>query len=295
MPRLEAVKRSEGRRSGHMIAILTDFGTLDPYVGVMKGVILGISPATPIVDLTHAVERQAIKQGAWLLAGAVSYFPPQTVFLGVVDPGVGGARRAIAAEAGGYSFVGPDNGLFTYALRALGGGRVVELTEPSFRLPQVSYSFHGRDIFAPAAAYLSLGTPLEAFGDPLDELVTLPPPLLAREGNVLRGEVVHIDGFGNIETSIGPVRWQDPQTLELPPDLPGLAGASVPARRLSVRLPKSAQQPLPGLWHSYGEVAEGALFALAGSRAAIEIGRNRASATALTGARLGDPVELITE
>ncbi|MBL8146760.1 MAG: SAM-dependent chlorinase/fluorinase [Anaerolineae bacterium] len=278
-----------------MITILTDFGMLDPYVGIMKGVILGINPATPIVDLTHAVGRQAIKQGAWLLAGAVNYFPPQTVFLGVVDPGVGSARRAIAAEAGGYFFVGPDNGLFTYALQSLGGGRVVELSEPSFRLPQVSYSFHGRDIFAPAAAYLSLGTPLEAFGEAVEDSVGLPPPILNREGNVLRGEIVHLDGFGNIESSIGRVRWQSAEMLELPPEGPDMPGPVVSARGVSVRLPKATQQPLQGLWHSYGEVGEGALFALIGSRETIEIGRNRASAAALTGAQLGDPVELILE
>lgn len=278
-----------------MIAILTDFGTLDPYVGIMKGVILGINPNTPIVDLTHAVERQDVRQGAILLSDSVPYFPSRTVFLGVVDPGVGGARRPIAAEAGGNFFVGPDNGLFSYALRGLGGSRVVELTEPSFRLPQVSYSFHGRDIFAPAAAYLSLGTPLEAFGNPIEDMVELPPPVFTRVGMVLRGEITHIDTFGNIETSIGRLRWVGPALIELPPDPPGAQTVSVGTPALAARLPKSAQQPLPGLRHSYGDVMQGQLFALISSSGYLEISCNRASAAERTGARIGDPVELILE
>lgn len=278
-----------------MIAILTDFGTLDPYVGIMKGVILGINPNTPIVDLTHAVERQDVRQGAILLADSVPYFPSRTVFLGVVDPGVGGARRPIAAEAGSYFFVGPDNGLFSYALRRLGDGRAVELTEPSFRLPQVSYSFHGRDIFAPAAAYLSLGTPLEAFGHPIEDVVELAQPVFTRDDMVLRGEITYVDTFGNIETSIGRLRWVGPALIELPPYPSGAQSVSVDAQVLAARLPKSAQQPLPGLHHTYGDVKEGELFALISSGGYLEISCNRASAAERTGARVGDPVELILE
>lgn len=276
-----------------MIAILTDFGTLDPYVGIMKGVILSINPATPIVDLTHAVERHAVKQGAYLLASAAPFFPAGTVFLAVVDPGVGGSRRPVAAEAGEYFFVGPDNGLFTWALQALGGGRAVELTEAAFRLPAVSNTFHGRDIFAPAAAYLTLGTPLEAFGNPATDMLELPPPMLVREGPVLHGEILHVDGFGNIETSIGPLRWVGPAMLELPPPQPGVPGAAVPVDTLQARLPNAQVQPLAGLRHSYGDVPEGALFALVSSGGSLEISCNRASAGALTGARPGSPVELI--
>ncbi|MFN8377117.1 MAG: SAM-dependent chlorinase/fluorinase [Anaerolineae bacterium] len=278
-----------------MIALLTDFGMLDPYVGIMKGVILGINPTTPLVDLTHAVERHAVKQGAYLLADSVHYFPPRTVFLAVVDPGVGGSRRPIAVEAGGYFFVGPDNGLFTYVLRSLGTGRVVELSEPSFRLPQVSYTFHGRDIFAPAAAYLSLGTPLEAFGSVVEDMIELPPPVLVREGSVLRGEVVHIDTFGNIESSIGHMRWSGQGIIQFPPEGSNASGLAAAADTLSVRLPRSLHQPLPGLRHAYGDVAEGVLFAMISSGGFLEIGRNRASAAELTGARIGDPIELILE
>lgn len=165
-----------------MIAVLTDFGTLDPYVGIMKGVMLGINPVAQIVDLTHAVVRHNVREGAFLLANSVRYFPRGTVFLAVVDPGVGGARRPLAADAGGYQFVGPDNGLLSYALDDLGGGRAVALTESAFRLPQVSYTFHGRDVFAPAAAYLSMGTPLDALGTPVTDAVKLPAPKAGARG-----------------------------------------------------------------------------------------------------------------
>ena len=278
-----------------MIAILTDFGTLDPYVGIMKGVILGINPHAQIVDLTHAVQPHAVRQGAFLLANSALYFPPGTVFLAVVDPGVGGARRPIAAEAGGYRFVGPDNGLLSYAIRELGGGRAVLLTEPSFRLPRVSYSFHGRDIFAPAAAYLTLHTPLEAFGSPVEDMAQLPTPLRARVGPIARGEIMHIDSFGNLESSLGPLYWRDSDTLELPADLTIGTSPLVPASSVRVSLPAATAPPLRGVHHAYSEVEEGEMLAMISSAGYLEISRNRGSAAALTGAQIGDPVELILE
>ncbi len=278
-----------------MIAVLTDFGLLDPYVGIMKGVIYGIDPAAQIVDLTHAVARHDVREGAFMLANSVGYFPQGTVFLSVVDPGVGGARRPIAAEAGGYQFVGPDNGLLSYALAVLGGGRVVELTEPEFRLPQVSYSFHGRDIFAPAAAWLALGTPLDAMGPAVADMVSLPFPTRIREGKTVRGEIVHIDGFGNIESSVGPLRWRDGATVELGFLTDGEPDQSFDAASVRVMLPWAAQPMLIGLRHAYSEVEPGMLLAMISSASFLEISRNGASAAELTGARIGDPVELSWE
>lgn len=278
-----------------MIAILTDFGTHDPYVGIMKGVILGINHHVQIVDLTHAVQPQAVRQGAFLLANSALYFPVGTVFLAVVDPGVGGGRRPVAVEAGGYRFVGPDNGLLSYAVRELGGGRAVALTEPDFRLPSVSYSFHGRDIFAPAAAYLSLGTPLEAFGAPVDDLVRLPPPLRARVGPIARGEIVHIDSFGNLESSLGPLYWRGNNTIELPAELAMGGASTVEASSVRVSLPSASMAPLGAVRHTYSDVDVGDLLAMISSAGYLEISRNHGSAQSATGAQIGDPVELILE
>jgi S-adenosylmethionine hydrolase len=140
------------------ITLLTDFGLQDPYVGIMKGVIAGIAPGSPVADLTHLVPPGDIRAGALALLSSARFFPPGTVHLAVVDPGVGSRRRPIAIRAGAFSFVGPDNGLFTYVARFdEADTRVVEIANPAYRLPAVSNTFHGRDIFAPAAAHLAVG------------------------------------------------------------------------------------------------------------------------------------------
>jgi S-adenosylmethionine hydrolase len=274
-----------------MIALLTDFGLHDPYAGIMKGVILGISPHTPLVDLTHEVERHNIRQGAALLAQAAPYFPPGTVFLAVVDPGVGGTRRPVAVEAGGYRFVGPDNGLLGEAVRALGGGRAVELTEPAFRLPLVSPVFHGRDIFAPAAAWLTLGTPLDALGPPVEDWVFLPPPLYVQDGAGVRGEILHVDHFGNLATSIGPMTWCDTHTVELALPAQDAEIMHWSASGIQVSLPRRPVT-LRGLHRTYSEASPGALLALVNSAGYLEVSCNQASAAAITGAQTGDLVEL---
>lgn len=203
-----------------IITLTTDFGIEDPYVGVMKGVVLGINPEARLVDLTHAVGAQQVLQGAFLLGNAFRYFPPGTIHLAVVDPGVGSARRALAMEAGGYCFVAPDNGLLTYALAELGlksdasgdqpvrtalppGMRAVALTNPDFRLHPVSSTFHGRDIFAPAAAYLSRGTSFGELGGEVSSLLLFPlaQPRKQSDGTIA-GRVVHVDHFGNLVTDI---------------------------------------------------------------------------------------------
>jgi len=154
------------------IALLTDFGTQDTYVGVMKAVMLGINPAAQFIDLTHEIRPQNVRQAALVLLNTYRYCPPGTVFLTVVDPGVGGGRKPIAVRAGDYSFVAPDNGLLSYVLDELPEKHIVELTEKhiveltnsAYRLPTVSHTFHGRDVFAPAAAHLAAGVPLESLG-----------------------------------------------------------------------------------------------------------------------------------
>lgn len=186
---------------GRLITLTTDFGVRDPFVGVMKGVILGICPDARLVDLTHEIEPQDILGAQLALESAVAFFPPGTIHLAVVDPGVGSARRPLALETGGQRFVGPDNGLFTFAL-AGPGWTAVTLEVARYRLPEVSRTFHGRDVFAPAAAHLACGVTLAELGPPARDLVRQPLPVARREGSSLLGEVLAADRFGNLITSI---------------------------------------------------------------------------------------------
>jgi S-adenosyl-L-methionine hydrolase (adenosine-forming) len=185
-----------------LVALLTDFGSADGYAGVMKGVILGIAPAARLVDLTHDIPPQDILTGAWILNTAWRYFPEETIFLCVVDPGVGGTRYPIGLRAGRRCFVGPDNGLFSYVLAGGPAERVVVLDRPAYQLPHPSATFHGRDIFAPCAAHLAAGVPLATLGTPIDptRLVTLLPPPPEWHDDLLAGHVLHVDRFGNLIT-----------------------------------------------------------------------------------------------
>lgn len=189
-----------------LIALLTDFGSGDGDVGVMKGVIAGITPEAHIIDITHDVAPQHVASASWLLTSAYRYFPAQTVFICVVDPGVGSDRNALALQAGDWFFVGPDNGLFSYILKEQNARRAVKLANPAYRLPQTSATFHGRDIFAPAGAHLA-ASPDEIFprlGPALDPgaLITLSTVNATRQGSMIQGYIVHIDHFGNLITSI---------------------------------------------------------------------------------------------
>lgn len=176
----------------------------DPFVGVIKGVIARLNPWAQVIDLTHLVSAQGVEEAAFLLASSYRYFPPGTIHVAVVDPGVGGKRKIVAMKAGGYTFLCPDNGLLTLILRKEEPLEMVEVKESKYFLPEVSATFHGRDIFAPVAARLALGFDLKCFGPPLKEgLVELPfpRPLLNSHGHLL-GEVIHIDRFGNLILNI---------------------------------------------------------------------------------------------
>ncbi len=188
------------------LALLTDFGAQDGYVGVMKGVIFGIAPNAHIVDLTHEIPPQDVFQGAILLGRHFAYFPAGTVFIGVVDPGVGSARRALAAQFGDYYFVGPDNGLCTAMfLWARGRGetlRIVNANVPRYHLPQVSNLFHGRDIFAPVGAHLATGVSLESLGVVVDDPILLDFPRVQAIPEGFQAQVVQVDHFGNLATNL---------------------------------------------------------------------------------------------
>lgn len=189
-----------------LLALLTDFGMQDGYVGVMKGVILGIAPNARIVDLTHEIPPQDVFQGAILLGRHFSYFPAGTVFVGVVDPGVGSARRALAARFGDYYFVGPDNGLCTAMFLWARGRdeqlRIVDAHVSRYHLPRVSNVFHGRDIFAPVGAHLAAGISLEDLGDWVNDPVLLDFPRVQAIPEGFQAQVVQVDHFGNLATNL---------------------------------------------------------------------------------------------
>lgn len=259
-----------------LIALLSDFGTSDGYVGVMKGVMLGIAPDVPLVDLTHDIPPQDIATGAWVLHTAWRYLPAGSIILAVVDPGVGSARRAVALRAGERLFVGPDNGLFTLVLAHSTGTAAYSLEDPRYQLPAPSATFHGRDIFAPAAAHLAAGVPIERLGAPLDvaQLVRLPGFQPEWRGAVLIGCVVHVDHFGNLITNFGPAAAS--ALLDEPAAALRVAGRSITARA--------------------GTFAQGPArepFLLRDSSGELAIAVRNGAAAAVLGARRGAIVEVV--
>jgi S-adenosyl-L-methionine hydrolase (adenosine-forming) len=252
-------------RLGRMgiVTLLTDFGSQDTYVGQVKGAILAIAPEAAVVDLTHAVPPQDVLAGAFLLWAAVDVFPPGSIHLAVVDPGVGSARRAIAVRsARGDVFVGPDNGLLVPAAERFGAIDGFALTERRYWAPQKSGTFDGRDVFGPVAGHLAAGVALEQLGQPVSELQRVAGLEWSRGPD---GNVVHVDTYGNLITNI--------------------LGSTLPARfrvRLGTRLVRQAGY--------YEAVQPGELLALVGSAGLVEISARNASAAAITGAARGTPV-----
>ncbi len=269
-----------------LIALLTDFGTQDPFVGIMKGVMAGIAPGVPLVDVTHEIPPGEVLHAAVALWQAVPYFPAGTVFLCVVDPGVGTARAAVLVDTPAARFVGPDNGLFTFVLGRK--WRAWELENPAYRLPGGSNTFHGRDIFAPAAAHAARGTAGPRFGSERSHPVRLPPPRLGQPvRGGLSGEVLYADRFGNLLTSLGRFREAEHGWVFSP------WVGELQERTLlpeGVRLPDGRKLPLV---RTFGQLAEGECGALVGSSGLLEIVANRASAREILGLGRGDRITLI--
>ncbi len=259
----------------YLVSLLSDFGQTDTYVGQMKAALLRVAPGALLVDLTHAVPPQDVRAGAFLLWSAVESFPPGSLHLAVVDPGVGSTRREVAARARrGDLFVGPDNGLMVPAIEQLGGlAAAVELNEPAYWGPRQSRTFHGRDVFAPAAGHLAAGVPLERLGSPLQHLeapFSFPPPT-EEEGRPM-GEVLHVDTYGNLITNI--------------------PGALLPAR-FQVRLGAAVIKNAP---HAhYQTVAPGEPLALVGSTGLLEVSVRDGSAAEVLGVRRGERVHVVPE
>jgi S-adenosylmethionine hydrolase len=259
-------------RSG-VVTLTTDFGRGDVYAGVLHGVILGLYPQLRVVDLTHDVRPQAVLEGAFLLESAYRYFPVGTVHLAVVDPGVGTERAIVAVETPDALFVAPDNGLLTVVWENMPSeervaARIVELSEPRYWRPEVSATFHGRDVMAPVAAHLASGVDLAEVGRPRWELVLLPGGRPTRhEDGSLQGQVVHVDRFGTCATNI--------------------PAALIPLGPVNVEV---GGVVLYGLARTYGERAVGELLALIGSDGRLEIAVREGSAAERLGLESGSLV-----
>lgn len=257
----------------HIITLMTDFGTNDHYVGVMKGVILNINPQVQITDITHTIPPQDIHGAAFLIDSAYHYFPTGTIHVIVVDPGVGSERRAIVCQTETSYFVCPDNGILTHILHNEDPIHIVAVENPSYFLPQVSNTFHGRDIFAPVAAHLSQGVPIGDLGNPVTHPVQLPNPSPQITDTAIIGRIVWIDSFGNLVTNI---------SHEILESL---------ARRNSVVI-HAGSAVINHLNRSYAESASGETLAIIGSSNRLEISINQGNASGILGLKRGDAITI---
>ena len=269
-----------------MITLTTDFGARDPYVAEMKAVALRINPGTTFVDISHHIAPQNVLEGAYVLGSAYRYFPPDAIHVAVVDPGVGTSRRAIALATPEGLFLAPDNGLLTYAVRESAGYEAAihgagfaepvdapipagcaayELSNESLRLSPLSDTFHGRDVFAPAAACLSLGLPTEEVGERLESITCLCIPRPVERGNSIAGRIVHADGYGNLITTI------DGEAL----------------RHSDVEVVVKGHR-IRGVSRSYQEGAD--ILAIVGSHGSLEVAARNGNAARELGAAVGDEV-----
>jgi S-adenosyl-L-methionine hydrolase (adenosine-forming) len=251
------------KRSG-IITLLTDFGLVDPYLAMMKGVILSINPAAVIVDVSHSIMTGVITQASEMIRETFPFFPKGTVHVAVVDPGVGSCRRLLGIEAEGHFFVGPDNGIFWPVIRDFRESVVIQLTDNRYFLPHVTSTFHGREVFAPVAAHLSTGEDLLQMGtrinDPVE--ITVPSPYIKDE--TLHGEVMRVDNFGNLITNIRKQRLEDFLTNSDP---------AIYAGDLEIRK----------LCHTYSDAEEGAPLAMINSSGLLEIAVNLGRASEYAG------------
>jgi len=259
------------------ITLLTDFGLEDEYVGVMKGVIVGLAPEVPIIDLCHQVPAQDIRRAGRLLAASYRYFPAGCLHVAVVDPGVGGSRRILCAAVEGHLFLAPDNGLLTEVLDSATTAFAHQVTDSSYFLARVSNTFHGRDIFAPVAGHLAKGLPLQQLGPAVDvaTVTRLDLPRARKSGNRIEGQVIAVDRFGNLTTNI---------TSNL------LAPWLASPERMQIT---TGQLTIAGLASSYQMVEEGRPLALISSRDCLEIAVRNGNAARTLGLAEGSVVTVM--
>jgi S-adenosyl-L-methionine hydrolase (adenosine-forming) len=258
------------------ITLITDFGLNDHFVGAMKGVILNIAPDAQIVDITHAVQPYDILDGSLALAETYNYFPPRTVHLVIVDPGVGTARRPIIASSDRHNFVAPDNGVLSLMYAKEERLHVRHVSSNHYFVQPISNTFHGRDIFAPVAAYLAKGVDHEKFGPEITDYVRFNAPKpKAVDAKTLRGVVLKVDRFGNLITNF------------TPKDIPALFEGQATGFKITV-----GKKDITKLRTNYAEGAQGEVFAILGSMGYLEIASNRGAASQLAGAAKGTEVNI---
>ncbi len=263
-------------RINPLIALFTDFGTCDAYVAQMKGAIFTIHPQARLVDLNHEAGRFDVRGAAYLLAASAAFFPAETIVVAVVDPGVGSARRPVMLQTNrGKWFIGPDNGLFTEVMAREGCRSAAVLDRPEYyRSADISATFHGRDIFAPAAAHLAAGVGPERLGSPTAEMLTLPRTPPRQDGQTLIGEILHIDHFGNVVTNLTP-EW--------------LRVSPLPPQAFCIHRAKA--HPV-AMVNTYAEGEPDRLLGLLNSDQYFEFAIAQGSAEAFLGAAVGDVIEL---
>lgn len=260
-----------------LVTFTSDFGLSDPFVGIMHGVVLNIQPDARIVDICHSVTSYDIFDGAWTIAQAYRFFPPRTVHVVVVDPGVGSERRPVVVETENHIFVAPDNGVLSLIEARESKFVVRHVNADRYFLQPVSHTFHGRDIFAPVAGWLSKGVAPSEFGPEISDYVRAPLPQVERVGeSSVRGAVVKVDKFGNLITNIGES------------NAPELFSNRATAVNILI-----AGQTLTHICRSYAEGAEDEVFAIIGSSGYLELATKRASAAEKLGASVGSPVGIV--
>ena len=257
-----------------IVTFTTDFGSGDGYAGAMKGVVLSLAPAAQLVDITHGVPPMDVAAGAVALAQAASLFPPGTIHIAVVDPGVGGERADILIEAGGSLFIGPDNGVLSIAARP--PRRIYRIESSMFRRDPVSPTFHGRDVFAPTAGRLAAGAHAADAGPAIDAIVELSSPPLHKQGGIMEGQVIHVDSFGNLITS-------------LPAELLAAGGGGA---EVAIEVEGTEGRFRPVFGRTFSDVPSGALIGYIGSGGHLEIARRDGSAAARVGASRGTAVRV---
>ncbi|MBI2360764.1 MAG: SAM-dependent chlorinase/fluorinase [Deltaproteobacteria bacterium] len=263
------------RMEAKVITLLSDFGYKDPFVGVMKGVIFGINPDARVIDLSHGIRPQDVMAGALALRHSAPYFPPGAIHVAVVDPGVGTERRPLLIEAEDRFFIGPDNGLLSLALEGKSPRRIIEVANAAYHLKPTSATFHGRDIFAPVAAHLSLGILPTDLGPARGDFHRLPWPKLKTTGLAIQGEIIYIDGFGNLVTNI------EEQALK-----------RLCAEKLILSV---GSLSIRGLAANYSSADERGYVALVNSWGLLEIALYKGHAQRSCGAKIGDKVHIQQE
>jgi len=263
-------------RNHPIITLLTDFGSKDAYVSALKGVILSICPETKIIDIAHDIPKYDINYGAFLLSQTAPYFPVGTIHLVVIDPGVGTTRRRIIINGKRNMYVGPDNGVLSLAAEKEGVIKTVEIKKKQFMLHIVSKTFEGRDVFAPVSAYLAKGYKIDAFGPIIRNIVKLPLANIEIVNGKLVGEILYIDGFGNIITNIVN---KSIHCSEIPVGAPFTVSIGEQSKKMT-------------LCSAYEEVSVGKPLMIIGSSGFYEISVNKGSAKVLFQANIGDVIEI---